>query len=244
MRICSLERQEPSSIQIESSRTLKPHGTPIVTTAIDETDTLLATGAADGTTKVWDIKGAYATHTFHGPGSVVTSLCLFEVNVKGSSKKAAGYRLATGYEDGKVRIWNLETRRNIANLDSHVSVVRALDFDPTSKTLVSTSRDKTIAVWNISDWKSPPKTIPALESIETACFLRSDLLVTGGDSGQLRLWRASIGKEVASESENKESEILQTCFCPSANLILSVHADLTLQVHSVKIVDSAMEVCS
>jgi len=57
---------ESQHLNAELSRTLKPHNTPVVSSAIDNTGSLLATGGADGTIKVWDVRGGYASHTFHG----------------------------------------------------------------------------------------------------------------------------------------------------------------------------------
>ncbi len=127
-------------------RTLKPHGTPVVVLAVDRTSTLLATGAADGNVKVWDISGGYVSHSFRGPSVLVSALHFFEVAAeetrldetahrrKTSRRGAHGeaeaadvgsttvnFRLASGSQNGKVRVWDLQKRSVIADLDSHVS---------------------------------------------------------------------------------------------------------------------------
>ena len=70
---------EDDTIELELLRTLKPHTSPVVTLATDRTGTLVGTGGADGVVKVWDIRGGYTTHTFHGHGGVVSALHFFEV---------------------------------------------------------------------------------------------------------------------------------------------------------------------
>jgi homoserine O-acetyltransferase len=50
---------------------------------------LLATGAADGAIKVWDIAGGYVTHTFRGPSVLVSALHFFEL-AAGESKDDSG----------------------------------------------------------------------------------------------------------------------------------------------------------
>ena len=208
-----------------------------MTTVVDNSNTLLATGSADGTTKIWDIQGAYATHTFHGQGSVVTSLCFFQItsgkgNKHGSGRsQASRYRLAAGYEDGQIRIWNLETRKSAGILESHVSVVRAIDFDEKTQTLLSASRDKTITLWDAADWK-PRSTIPASESLESAGFLSSSYFIAGGESGRVRVWDVSMRVELPSRTDTNASGIVQLNINKAEEQILSTHVDLGLQLLS------------
>src|SRR5258706_8241841 len=148
MRIYAL-KPTPSAtltISLELLRTLKPHTTPVVVLAVDQTSTLLATGTADGIVKVWDIRGGYVTHTFRGPNILISALRFFELVAdhrleesqkkgrrksqagEGADEVARGFRLASGSQDGKVRIWDLYKRSCTSVLDSHVSDVRALDY--------------------------------------------------------------------------------------------------------------------
>ena len=72
---------DDQSLALELLRTLRPHTSPVVTLATDRTGTLVATGGAEGMVKVWDIRGGYTTHTFHGHGGVVSALHFFQVEV-------------------------------------------------------------------------------------------------------------------------------------------------------------------
>ncbi|KAI9781390.1 MAG: U3 small nucleolar RNA-associated protein 13 [Geoglossum umbratile] len=83
MRIYSL-KPPPLSASIivpELLRSLKPHSSPVITSAIDRTGTLLATGSAEGLVKVWDIKGGFVTHTLRGHSGIISALHFFEVAV-------------------------------------------------------------------------------------------------------------------------------------------------------------------
>ena len=219
---------EPGRIKVELLRSLKPHSTPVVTVSVDETGSLLATGGADGIVKVWDIRGGYVTHTFHGHGGVVSALCFFSIATSGNEEakqrksnkmrrrstaatdddpqleitdedSSIKYRLASGAEDGKIRIWDLHKRKAVAVLDSHVSVVRSLDFSTSQGLLLSGSRDKTLICWNSHTWKAK-RTVPALETIECAGFLSNgQLAFSGGENGRIRIWVVSDGKELSRE---------------------------------------------
>ncbi|XP_034024507.1 WD repeat and SOCS box-containing protein 1 [Thalassophryne amazonica] len=60
--------------------------------------------------------------------------------------------LATGLNNGRIKIWDVYTGRLLLNLMDHTDVVRDLNFAPDgSLMLVSASRDKTLRVWDLKD---------------------------------------------------------------------------------------------
>ncbi|PGH15861.1 hypothetical protein AJ80_05392 [Polytolypa hystricis UAMH7299] len=266
MRIFVLSRPEEPSLSLhpELLRTLKPHTSPVVTSAIDGSGSLLATGSSDGSIKIWDIKRGYATHTFHGHGGVVSALCFFEATDIGnessgkpkrkkgrgegsnndgiklanadSEQSTSGFRLASGSEDGKIRVWDLHKKKSIASLESHVSVVRSLSFSVSENALLSASRDKTIILWDARTWKSR-RIIPVLESVEAAGFLSDNsLCYTGGEHGRLRIWDPNRGGEITQDQEIAPEQDTVVAIQYSANLpfIMTVHTDQTLRLHSVE----------
>ncbi len=258
MRIYALQQTDEESYEAKLLRTVKPHTTPVVTVAVDATSSLLATGAADGSIKVWDLRGGYTTHTFHGHSGVISALCFFAVDaaeaVESKSKKkkknkqksvtgedevpqdeaTAGYRLASGGEDGKIRIWDLHKRKSAAALDAHASVVRGLSFSAELRTLLSAGRDKTAMLWDSRTW-SLRSTIAILEGVESAGFVEGGrYFYTGGENARLRIWSTETGDEVTEEQESgvETEAILDVLNHPGLPFALSVHADQTILLHS------------
>jgi U3 small nucleolar RNA-associated protein 13 len=250
MRIFSLKTSDDdTSIDATLVRTLKPHTAPVVVAAVDPTSTLLATGGADGIVKVWDIKGGFVTHTFHGHSGIISALHFFHVDsssdAQNQSRKrksghepsdtTAGYRLASGGEDGKVRVWNLHTRKAVASLDSHVSVVRSLDFSSKHQLLLSASRDKTVITWDAKTWQSK-LTAPILETVERAGFVANgDFFFTGGESARIRIWDMAGNERTEEQEPGVETEgILDAIHHSDLPFLLSVHVDQTLVLHSLE----------
>ncbi|PVI02609.1 WD40 repeat-like protein [Periconia macrospinosa] len=264
MRIYSIlpDEDDHDQLQLQLLRSLRPHSSPVVTLAVDKTGTLLATGGADGLVKVWDIRAGYTTHTFHSHGGVVSALHFFQVEVAtrdgandkskkrkrtqsrqdevddATQKDESGleFRLASGAEDGKIRIWDLHKRKSAAILDSHVSVVRSLQYSSTQNMLVSGSRDKTLILWDAGTWK-PKRTVAALEALENVGFTVQDQIIfSGGENGRIRLWSTATGHELTSEQEPglETDAIVDILYDSSSSSLISVHADQVLAFHSLE----------
>ena len=60
-----------------------------------------------------------------------------------------GTILASGSYDKTIKLWNIETKTEIANLLGHEDYVISVAFTNTGAILASGSYDKTIKLWNI-----------------------------------------------------------------------------------------------
>jgi U3 small nucleolar RNA-associated protein 13 len=146
------------------------------------------------------------------------------------------YRLASGGEDGKIKVWDLHKRKSAATLDAHVSVVRSLKFSTARQLLLSGSRDKTAMLWDANTWKLV-STTAVLETIETVGFLADDdAFFTAGETARLRIWEIASGKEITEEQEagSELDGILDVIHFPNLSFLLTVHADQTLKLHALE----------
>ncbi|CCJ29454.1 unnamed protein product, partial [Pneumocystis jirovecii] len=202
---------------------LKAHDAPIIVMESDITSTLIATGGAEGSVKVWDIKGGYITHQFKGHGSVISAI-RFSTEIK---KRKDRWLLATAADDYKIKVWDLVT--NWYNY-----------FSDDEKILVSGSRDMVLNFWDLDTFKLK-NSVSLFESIESVQFLQKGLLVdnkqlivTGGSKNVVRFWDYISGLEISqtSISKSKDVTICEIIYNSRRNILLSVLSDYSLVVHS------------
>jgi WD40 repeat protein len=61
--------------------------------------------------------------------------------------------LASGSADKTIKLWNLETGKQIRTLNGHSEGVMSVSFSPDGKTLAPGSWDKTIKLWNLPEFE-------------------------------------------------------------------------------------------
>ncbi|KAK3588773.1 hypothetical protein CHS0354_003009 [Potamilus streckersoni] len=226
------------------------HVAPVVSMAFDSTSTLLATGSADSTIKIWDIDKQYCTHNLKGHHGII-SVVAFHHAV------SQELRLFSAGEDYKVRVWNLQNSQCIALVEAHYSLVTSLLFSEDGSTVFSSGRDGIVAVWEASSL-TVKKTIPVFENVESLVLLPEgcdfpDLnvsqdavhFITAGSKGVLRVWNSKSsrcvygqdGTVAVAEPEKKagdqEQNITQSFYSKSLNAIIVVTFDHNISLFDV-----------
>lgn len=110
-----------------------------------------------------------------------------------------GKTLATGGEDGTIRLWDLQHMREVAELRGHSGWVVGLDFSRDGRTLASASNDGTAKLWSLSSL-TEVTTLPAnVASHSQIHFAGADhALLSLGEDKLLRFWRAPSLAEIDS----------------------------------------------
>lgn len=67
-----------------------------------------------------------------------------------------GTRLATGNDDGTVRIWNPAAGTTLATLTGHIGSVRAVAYSPAGTCLASTGNDGSVRITSITSAMNRP----------------------------------------------------------------------------------------
>ena len=99
--------------------------------------------------------------------------------------------LATGSEDGTVRLWLLSDIEAIpVTLRDRGEWIRSLVFSPDGRTLATGSEDGTVQLWNLNNMEAPPVILTGHENrIRSVAFSPDGQTVaSGSDDHTIRLW--------------------------------------------------------
>src|SRR5262249_6947368 len=139
----------------------------------------------DGIAKLWDAKRLNEKqeprHTFHArvPGNVSVSF------------SPDGRRLATGGKENTVKIWDVESGRELLTLRGHNGEVYTLAFSPDDdgRWIASAGEDNTVRIWDSHTGKVV-RTFRGHTGIVSSVSFSPDgkLLVSGSRDSTVKVW--------------------------------------------------------
>lgn len=210
------------------------HRGPVMVMAWDMSSTLLATGGADSSARVWDLNQKYCTHSLKGASGVFGAI-LFDRDLV---KRPRVY----GGVSNTVHIWKLEAGSSevIASMEGHHAAVTALELTHDNQKLVSCGLDRVIIVWDLESFQSI-KILPIYESLSDIILQPPGVVFPGaqddpqhiyalvvGDKGIPSVWQVESGVEVWKASNplvtppDQEGVTLvnQMLYCPTLDSVI------------------------
>ena len=200
-------------------------GNGVLGAAYSADGSLLATGGADGTAKVWDAQTGQERISLRGHTSDVVDVA-FSPN---------GQQLVTAGRDGTVRVWDLTNGQELTQLQGQTAQVQRVAWSPDGSTIASAGQDQVVNVWDAKTFEpmsySPLTTVSPLLSI--AYSPDSSLIAAGGGqtqgavNGSVYLWDVSDGSEVANKTLHT-NPVFAVAFTPDGSEVKSAAIDGTL----------------
>ncbi|HEY9860310.1 MAG TPA: NB-ARC domain-containing protein [Candidatus Obscuribacterales bacterium] len=193
----------------------------------------LASGSEDHLIRIWDLRSGQLYRTLAGHTDEVRSIAF---SPQFSDAQQEDYWLASGSYDGTVRLWDVTTGECLHSLKDHTGWVWSVAFSPDGQQLASSSSDRTLKLWNLSQFHTlnQVRLVHSLsghtQSIRAVAFSPDGTtLASGSDDQSIRFWHSPTG-ECLSVLPGHTSWISSLAFSPDASLLASGSEDQSVRL--------------
>lgn len=143
-----------------------------------------------------------------------------------------GKLLATGAEDRRIRVWDIESRRIRNTFDGHDQDIYSLDFARSGRLIASGSGDKTVRLWDI-DANAQVMVLSIEDGVTTVAMSPDGRFVAAGSLDKsVRVWDCSSGyliERLEGVAGHKDS-VYSVAFSPSGRELVSGSLDKTIKM--------------
>jgi WD40 repeat protein len=147
---------------------------------------LLATGSADRTARLWDARSGRLRQTLPHRGHVLSER--FSTD---------GSLLVTGSDDGAARVWSVSTGERQLLLVGATGVTDDASFGPNGAEVVVASSDRSARIYSTADGSLIATLAGHRDTVTSAGYDASGrTIVTASTDGTARLWSAGGGNEL------------------------------------------------
>ncbi|KAI0302427.1 WD repeat protein [Multifurca ochricompacta] len=157
----------------------------------------------------------------------------FDVNTLAYSPD--GQYIATGGDDGKVKLWNTRSGFCVITFSQHTASVSAVQFASQGQVLFSASLDGTVRAFDLIRYRNF-RTFTSPSPVQFSCLAvdpSSEVITAGStDSFEVFLWSVQTGK-LLDVLAGHEGPISSLAFSPTTNILASGSWDKTVRVWNV-----------
>ncbi|HEV3023362.1 MAG TPA: sigma-70 family RNA polymerase sigma factor, partial [Pirellulales bacterium] len=125
--------------------------------------------------------------------------------------------VAWGMSDGRVTIYDVETRQLKATHAKHQQAVTALEFNHDGWSIASASLDGSVKMW-AAGCGAEPASFQGHPRAVRSVAVRGERMATGGDDGTVRLWDTRTGEQLEVYTGHQKP-VLAVAFSPGGELV-------------------------
>ena len=144
-----------------------------------------------------------------------------------------GELLATGDNQGRVKIWNIQERRVIAQFEGDATRVDTLVFSPDGRTLASAGYHGVIKLWTVTDWSSLGTLQNNRGTTYTLDFSPDGKALVSTGHKAVTLWSVESGEEITTFTGHS-GWVYGVAFSPDGKTVASGGDDRVVRVQNVE----------
>ncbi|MEA5523163.1 serine/threonine-protein kinase [Limnoraphis robusta] len=145
-----------------------------------------------------------------------------------------GRTLASGSIDNTIKLWDVQTQREIATLTGHSCIVSSVAISPDGRTLASGSNDTTIKLWDVQTQREIATLTGHSRSVISVAFSPDGrTLVSGSRDKTIRLWDVQTQGEIATLTGHLDI-VMSVAFSPDSRTLASGSYDHTIKLWDVQ----------
>jgi WD40 repeat protein len=134
----------------------------------------------NGSLRLWDTGSGQDVQTFAGPANLAVSAGAFSSD---------GSRVLSIGQDQNIRVWDVKTGVELANLGGHHQEVTCAAFSRDANHVVSGSRDRTLRWWDVKTGQTLAVFTGHTDVITCVAYSpRGDRVVSGSADRTVREW--------------------------------------------------------
>jgi WD40 repeat protein len=179
--------------------TLEGHRDKVNSVEFSPNGAQLVSGSEDWSIRIWDMRMNEVISILRSHGHPVAAVTTQSHAVTSVAFSPDGRQVVSGSRDRTVRIWDVQSTKQITLLQGHHGPVLSVSFSPDGAFVASGSRDRTIRFWDMQtlplsvDLPDDPNSEPTHALVISLNGAR--LVSTAGKFG--RVWDMQTGQEVA-----------------------------------------------
>jgi WD40 repeat protein len=218
----------------ESLAVLTGHTASVIAAAFSADGSRIVSASSDGSVRIWDVSMVENHGILRGHGAFVYSVAF----------SPDSERVVTAGWDGAVRIWDATTGTQQSGLDHGKNMIAvSVAMHPAGRMIATRVRkieshaNDAVVLWDLETgqelqrWHAPAH---MWKDSRVAFSPNGDLLASGCDGGEVRLWDMHTRKETAILRGHKD-EIRDVAFSPDGKLLATAGeaADKTIRIWDV-----------